>query len=723
MKTSPLVSRLNDSPEVGEHEQQIIMQVLIVDHQRENIFTISSVLNHSPIEIHCANSGKKALEEIQHTHYGLIIFDTNIPDMNSFDCAQKIRSHSDYSHTPILFLTTPQDENKNAEKSAALGPVDFLCKPIDTSILQRKVALFVALEERHQRLKSDLVHSRETQKNHEKILNFIADGVIALDTENKITFANSAASTLLTTPKGELIGKDIKTYIAPKDKHALWQQSDFVQTFEEGQCNHCDNTLFWRQEQLTFPVQYTQSSIMHDESVVGGALVFQDISERKELESKLLNLAKYDQLTGLANRTRYWEFLQRSIEVSRRNKQKVYTLILDLDNFKEINDTYGHDAGDILLTLVTKRISSSLRSADLICRLGGDEFAIIVQDTEPEASVIDIAEKLIKAFEPPFFVYEKQAYVGCSIGIAAFPNDGENANEITKSADTAMYSAKKSGKNNFCFFQKEMQERVQEHVQVANELRSGLDNQEIIPYYQLKTDIRTGAPVGAEALARWIHPQRGIIPPFSFISIAEDTGLIEPLGESILIQAGRKTQEIRQLVDNPNFRTAINVSIKQIRRRGFSTKILQLFDRHQIDPRHIELELTESCLMDNSQSLINELNSLRSEGVHISIDDFGTGYSSLSYLKRIPLDTLKIDQSFVRDIGQDSDNENIIKAIIQLAHNLELYVTAEGVETEDQLNFLASLDCDQAQGYLFGKPKSAEDFLLSLASATLSAGI
>lgn len=690
------------------------IKILVVDDIQDNIDLVSEILSDFPVEIHEANSGPKAIELVETLAFGLIIMDVMMPKMSGFECTEIIRAKKQHSHIPIIFLTALGYDDLHVIRGYETGAIDYMVKPVNETILRSKVNIFIELEQRRQDALFDLSVLRDSQRNHEKILNFIGDGVLGLDKDNHITFANSAASMLLTTPQDKLIGESIKTYISPDEEKRQWQQSEFVQTFKEGQCNHCDDTFFWREQQLKFPVQYTQSSILSKGDVVGGVLVFQDISERKELENKLVNLAKFDQLTGLANRTLYWEFLQKNIDISSRKGQHIYCLLLDLDNFKEVNDTFGHDAGDILLIQASERISSTLRSADLVCRLGGDEFAVLLHDIDSTEAIVGVTEKLIRAFEPPFTIYEQQAYIGCSIGIANYPADGQDAGELTKSADTAMYAAKKSGKNQFSFFQKEMQERVEEHIHIANELRVALNNNNIIPYFQLKTDISTGLPVGAEALARWIHPEKGIISPASFIPVAEETGLIDPLGQSILIQAGKQTQEIRTLVDNSDFRTSINVSAKQIRMHNFASDMLKLFEANLIDPNHIELELTESCLLSNSQQLIKELNVLRKEGLHISIDDFGTGYSSLSYLKRIPLDTLKIDQCFVRDIGQDTGNENIIKAIIQLAHSLELHVTAEGVETTEQLDFLNTLSCDQAQGYLFGRPQIAEEFLFSL---------
>ncbi len=689
-------------------------KLLVVDDQLENRTIISEALGDIPIEIHQAEDGYQALDLVEKHHYFAILLDIFMPGMNGFDCAEKLSKDKRFSQIPIIFVTASDKSDDYILKSYGLGAVDFISKPIDPYILESKIRVFLNLQTKVSDEKSVICDLREEKNKQELMLNYIADGVIGFDKNNIITYANLAACTLLTAPADEILGNNIKDYVSPQSEAEEWAQSDFVQTYRDGQCNHCDDTYFWRQKTHKFPVQYTQSSIYSDNSIVGGMLVFQDISERKEMEKRLLKIAKYDELTGLANRSLYWEFLQKSIELAKRAEENLYILFLDLDRFKDVNDSLGHDAGDLLLIHVSERLRSTLRSADLISRLGGDEFAIIIQKTESDQAVAQICKKILSTFEKSFEIYGHEAYLGCSIGIARFPTDGEDASCITKSADTAMYSAKASGKNNFKFFQMEMHKKVESQLRLATELRVALTKDEIVPFFQTQVDIKEGRYIGAEALARWISGDESISPGV-FIPVAEETGLISSVTQEILQAVGRTSREIDRMLPGVHFRVAVNISSKQVQESNFSRNLLNFFDQNSINPSRIEIEITESSLMNNSSKVVKELLTLRSNDIHISIDDFGTGYSSLAYLKSIPLDTIKIDQSFVKDIGKNKSDEKIIHAIIQLAHSLELKVVAEGVESQEQLNFLTDLDCDIIQGFLFSHPSPKDEFLRELA--------
>ncbi|MCG8673032.1 MAG: EAL domain-containing protein [Pseudomonadales bacterium] len=692
-------------------------RVLIVEDIPDNVMLLQAILEDFPADIDVAYSGEQAIEKVAEHSYAVILMDVNMPGMSGFDCVEKIRSNEQFVHVPIIFITALGDAYEYTSKGYMLGAVDYIAKPVDEEMLCSKVNIFLELERKRNETDAALAQVRTLQRDYEQILNFMAEGIVGLDLDNFVTFANAAACTLLTTTKEQLIGTPIKDFINPKIDDLEWQTSDFVQIFRDGQCHHKDDSFFWRQKEFQFPVQYTQSSILEDEAVKGGVLVFQDISERKEIENKLINLAKFDQLTGLANRTLYWEFLDKAIEVAKRKQDDLYVIFIDLDHFKEINDTLGHDAGDLLLVQASERLRSTLRSADLVSRLGGDEFAVILQHVHSDADLANVCIKLIEMFEQPFDIFGQEAFIGCSMGVAHYPEDGCDASTVTKAADTAMYSAKQAGRNNYKFFHKDMHERVQEHMEVANELRYALRNDHIYPHFQLKLDLKTRKYIGAEALARWHHQDKGLISPGVFIPIAEDTGLIADIGETILIRSGTQMIDLLNSVDLPqNFKVSVNMSAKQIQEQKFAERVLKILDQYNIPSERIELELTETAIVHSFQMINRELNKLRKAGIHISVDDFGTGYSSLAYLKRLPIDTLKVDQVFVRDIGQDSGDEAIIRAIINLAHSLGMKVLAEGVETEEQLEFLMAEGCDQAQGFLFSRPTSAGEFKYKLSS-------
>lgn len=686
----------------------MVHNLLVVDDCAENRFLISDCLSELPINIDEADSAKEALDLVCRNEYFAIIMDVLMPELDGFECAAAIRRNEQTAHIPIMFVTSSKDSKLNVAKSYELGAVDYMSKPVNGDILKSKIKVFLTLDHRILIEKAENNFLQQEKKRQSLMLDYIADGVLGFDLENRVTYANSAACTLLTTPFTELIGSSIKNIVAPNIKESDWQKTDFLTLFLDGQCNHCDDAYFWRNRKDKFPVQYTQSSIFSDGKVVGGMLVFQDVTERKDLEGRLLKLAKYDELTGLANRSLYWEFLQKNIEIARRKNECCYVLFIDLNRFKEINDTYGHDAGDLLLIHVSERLRSALRSADLICRLGGDEFSIVLQNVADVGSVAMVCEKIIELFKNNFRLFGHDVYLDCSIGVARFPNDGHDASSLTKSADTAMYSAKTTG-TKYKFFESEMQLKVQSQLKMATDLRVGLTKKEVIPFYQMQYDLKSGKAIGAEALARWVSNGKNVSPE-DFISVAEDTGLIVTLGQEMLISVGSVISAIEGIVSNKEFRVAVNISCKQTQESNFARSILQFFEVNYIDPNRVELEITETSLMQGG-SPYKELKTLRNNGVKISVDDFGTGYSSLAYLKNLPLDVLKIDKSFISDVGLNSNNEKIIQAIIQLAHNLDLKVIAEGVETTDQLEFLRYQSCDYVQGYLKAKPCCSEDFI------------
>jgi len=385
-------------------------------------------------------------------------------------------------------------------------------------------------------------------------------------------------------------------------------------------------------------------------------------------------------------------------------------LLIDLDRFKYVNDTLGHDAGDQLLEIVAQRLQSFVRESDTVARLGGDEFVILLPElNDPEEASI-IAKKIIGNLDEPIEVKGKNVNIGASIGISSYPEDGDNCDVLVKHADLALYKAKDSGRGCYHYFSEELQSAVFDHIAMEAEMRLGIDSEQFILHYQPKIDLASGKMTGMEALVRWNHPDKGFVRPDHFIPFAEETGLIIPLGLWILKTACRQMAEFNIVLDVP-LKVAINLSAGQFNQRGLIYTIQEIMERYDIKPENIELEITESSVMGDVDVAIATMNKFRDIGLHLAIDDFGTGYSSLSYLKRFPINTLKIDQSFVRDLTIDSDDAAIVKAIISMAKSLQLNVVAEGVETQEQLNFLKANDCENVQGYLFSKPLPADEFM------------
>lgn len=439
---------------------------------------------------------------------------------------------------------------------------------------------------------------------------------------------------------------------------------------------------------------------------VGRVWSFRDVSQRKKDEERLNYLANFDSLTGLPNRALFQDRLGQVITRASWNKRAIAVLFLDLDRFKNINDSFGHTFGDVLLKSVAERLKECIRDGDTVARLGGDEFVVILDDLAIPDHTFFIAEKILAGLSKPFILQNRELFITASIGIAIYPNDGDNYETLVRNADTAMYRAKEQGKNNYQIYSPALNAKVSEHLELENSLRHAMEREEFILQYQPKIDLVTGKIVGTEALIRWDRPgSKKIVPPGDFISLAEEIGLILPMGNWVLKEACAQNKAW-QSMGLPPIGIAINISATQFQQHNLSEVIAHTLSNSGLHPGFLELEITESTIMKSAETAELTLRQLDRLGIDISIDDFGTGYSSLGYLKRFPVSTLKIDRSFVQDISNNPEDKRLVGAIITLAHSLKLKVVAEGVETRDQLKYLQSVGCDQIQGFIFSRPIS-----------------
>jgi len=430
-----------------------------------------------------------------------------------------------------------------------------------------------------------------------------------------------------------------------------------------------------------------------------------EIAERKRVEARLDRLAHYDPVTQLNNRHFFNERLEAVINQARKFKKRTVLMFIDLDNFKTVNDTLGHDIGDELLRLVSRRLSETLRFGDVISRIGGDEFAIILENVTQVSVASMVAEKCLATLGAPIRIQGNDIHIGASIGISLYPDDATNMHELLKYADTAMYHAKNNGKNAYRMFTSSMQEDARKRFTIDNNLRRALERNEFLLHYQPQVELHSGAICGVEALIRWTHPELGLISPTDFIPVAEDTGLIVPIGEWVLREACRELKRWHD--EGHRLRMAVNLSGRQLMEDNLVASVLGILVEAGVSPRWIELELTESMLMDASPDIMRRLHALRQAGIQLAIDDFGTGYSSMSYLKTFPVNSLKIDRSFVRDLPQNAEDAAITKAIIAMAKSLKMEVVAEGIETSEQNDFLRAHGCDKSQGYYYSRPVPA----------------
>lgn len=551
----------------------------------------------------------------------------------------------------------------------------------------------------------------EAQLAHQsQILDQIHESVLTMDQMGYITSWNRGAEELFGYTALEAIGRNILFLYADEEEN-----EDMPDAFAEGGGRMMEvkrrkksGEVFWASLSLS-PLRDLA------ERPIGLIAYLTDITERKQAEEQLHHLAYYDELTGLPNRTLFARLVDQALMVAQRNEASGCVLFLDLNRFKRINDTLGRRIGDELLRQVAQRVRATLREEDVVARLSGDEFAVGLFDIRQHFEATTVAQKLQAALDAPFLIGGHDLRVGASIGISVFPQDGNDAETLLGLADIAMERAKQAAANpdrSVAFYSQDMNQGMQERMRIESGLRQALGNGELILYYQPKFEIGSDRIVGAEALVRWVHPTRGIVPPGEFIPLAESTGLIVQVGEWVLEQACAQAA-IWQRAGVPPLRLAVNVSAREFT-ASLPERVADTLARYQLDPSWLELEITESTLMHDFERVTGIMDHVNQLGVALSLDDFGTGYSSLSYLKRFPIDTLKIDRSFTTGIPADASDCAIAGTIISMARQLGLRVIAEGVETVEQLDFLREAGCDEVQGYLYSKPLPAFEFERSL---------
>jgi diguanylate cyclase (GGDEF)-like protein/PAS domain S-box-containing protein len=549
-----------------------------------------------------------------------------------------------------------------------------------------------------------LRESKVSRDYLDRLLTSMSEAILVVDADQRIERVNAAASAMLDYDTDSLLGMSIGEILVDQADRRLGHGAGLRP--REGAFRRRDGTLTY--------VSYTVSAVPGDDGSKESLLyAAQNIDDRKKVEQRIRYLARMDPLTKIANRMQFQHLLQQSIARAKRGHHYLGLLYLDVDRFKDINDTFGHAAGDTSLEIFTRRIIDVIPEGAVPGRLAGDEFSILLSPADDMDSITkeaaELAARLLRAVGKPFEVQGEEIFMTTSIGIALYPRDGDNVVDLLRRADAALYHAKRAGGNCLEFYSQHMDTSAEERLMLKNKLRRAFDRDELRLHYQPKYNVRTGRIAGAEALVRWDLPNRGLVFPSDFIPLAEETNLILQIGDWVLDRVCSDYRDWQRSVPSP-CRVSVNLSLRQLQQQRFLEGVRNAFRRHGISPTCFELEITETTLMEDTDRTIRILDALYGMGLHLAIDDFGTGYSSLSALQQFPISTLKIDQSFIRDLPVDRDNAAIVKTIIQMAHSLDLEVVAEGVESQEQLIFLRNQRCDYAQGHLFGDPVTSAKF-------------
>jgi diguanylate cyclase (GGDEF)-like protein/PAS domain S-box-containing protein len=633
----------------------------------------------------------------------VILLDLGLPDGSGVDVVRRIRAVA--PRIPLVVLTGLDDESLAAQ-ALHEGAQDYLIKgEINSHALLRSVRYAIERKNMEEALWAE-------QERAQVALNCIGDAVACTDSSGNITFLNIVAQTMTGWRLHEALGQpmdNIFRLLNAATREVI--QNPMVRATGQNQTVHLPaNSVLMRRDGLEIPIE-DSASPMHTRAgkATGAVIVFRDVSAARALALQVAHSAEHDFLTGLPNRVLLNDRINQAISAAPRNSQHIAVIFLDLDRFKYINDSLGHSTGDKLLQSIAKCLKACVRSGDTVSRQGGDEFVVLLTGlSQPEDSVI-MSKRILEAIAQPHCIDQRDLRVSTSIGVSLYPHDGTDAETLIKNADTAMYQAKERGSHTCVFFMASMNARAVARQAIEESLRCAIDRQEFALHYQPKVNLITGKITGVEALLRWTHPTRGSVPPSQFISVAEDCGMIVPLGNWCLREACRQGQEWVN-AGLPPITMAVNISAIEFRSDTFLAGILSILEETHFDPKCLELELTESVLMKHGRSSEFILNTLRERGVQIAVDDFGTGYSSLSYLKRFPLDALKIDRSFVHQITGQPIETTIVTAVINMGRSLNLRVIAEGVETQEELAFLQAHQCEEAQGYYFSRAIPAGEF-------------
>lgn len=692
------------------------VNILLVDDELNMLESMRALLTYYGYRIDTALGGAAAIEKLSVSRYDLLLLDLRMPGVDGHQVMEFVKEQALELLTIVI-----SGETSYAEMSRALrnGGYDYLKKPYAPEELLATLNNAIRkcrLEKAHHAMQDRL---RKSEQMYRFIVNNSADIIFMLDEKGRFSFLNSKVEKLLGLQKEELIGQPLLSLVETDDQTRasrffdnLDLESEHVRNIELVLRSHASLKNRRHFELSVWPVEADDVGVPFGREqrkfrIYGTA---RDVTERKEAEAFINFQAYHDLLTRLPNRALFKDRLGMAMAQCRRTQRKLAVMFLDLDRFKIVNDSLGHTVGDRLLQAVSLRLQKCLRRGDTLSRFGGDEFTLLMPEIASEDSAAKIAHKLIRALRQPFFLGEHEIYVGCSVGIVVYPGGGDDIDSLIQNADIAMYQVKDRGKDGFAFYSSDMNAATANRLHFERDVRRALEHNEFRVHFQPQIDARNGDVVGVEALIRWQHPNRGFIMPGDFIPIAEESRLIMEIDKWILKSAAR---EVRSWYDRgyPQVRLAVNFSPVFFEQADFVDQLIAILDECKFPKDHFEIEITENVILSDLDHIVDKLARLNQEGITIAIDDFGTGYSSLSYLQKFPINTLKIDQTFVQNIKGGIDEACIVNAIVSMAHGLKLNIVAEGVENKCQLTYLRDLGCHHMQGHYFGRAMSGSDII------------
>jgi len=667
--------------------------ILVVDDDTGTRLLASASLKKSGFATVEAADGEDAISAFERFRPDLILLDVIMPGMDGFSACLEIRKRPGGNRIPVLMMTGLEDV-ASIHRAYEVGATDFVTKPINWVVLGYRVGYLL----RAGRAFLDLSRGEEKTR---ALLRAIPDQIFRIGTDGTVLDLVSGEGSGAHPSHESWAGRKLSEIIPLEAAAEIFRKAEKAR--ETGGVGVHEYRIAPAEEGRSFEARVV--AIPEGESL----FIAREITDRKQAEQKLAYLAYHDSLTGLPNRVTFNERLALDLARAKRRSEVVGIVLIDLDQFKGVNDTLGHESGDRLLVSVAQRLQESVRETDTVARLSGDEFCIILPDQKDEHAAVDSAHRIRYAFLEPFRIGEQDLTVTASLGLSLFPSNGETPETLVKYADIAMFRAKALGRDTLQVFSEAMSTAVEERARMERGLRAATERDEFVVHYQPEFDLRTGLIVGAEALVRWQSPDQGLVPPMRFIPLAEETGAILPISEWVIRTACDRAKRWQGEGFSP-FRVSVNISARLFQQYDLVKTILHILKQTGLGPDSLELEITESVAMQNLEASMNTLWKLSGFSIRVAMDDFGTGYSSLAYLKKFPIHLLKIDRAFIKELEKNPEDQTIVKAIIAMAHTLNIDVIAEGVENAEQKDLLKTFGCGLAQGFYFSKPLPAQDF-------------